>query len=479
MFETVGEDALPVALFSAGAPRPVTSSVFSAIYEVMPNNTDLTVFKRRGVNGLNFAFIGKPTHYHSSGDTLANLSPASLQHHGDNALAAVRGLAEADLSRPAKGDAVFFDVLSAFVVRWPKGLTLVLAVVALVLVLAAVLRARRREGGSPLFGLLAFLAAVILAGALAYALFLVMRGAFPYNWVASPWPEIAAFWLLSLAAAGAVAGGFSRRAGAAGLWAGTWLGWAVLGLVVAVVAPGVSYLFLVPALIAGIVGLAAGTAGALASLVPAVVAAVLWFPILLPLYEGLGVGALIVIGVLVAALATALAPLYARAGRGLRRAVPALAAVAALVCAGLAFASPPFSTQATQPVTVQFHQDADSGQARWIVRSPPPLPAALREAAQFGEPAPPFPWSHPAARALTAAAPRVEAPAPQVTVLENTPGIAPGGQRRVRLLLVSNRRAPQAVLVIPAAAGLQSARIDGVPVPLRSRRGVARPPGGF
>ena len=52
-------------------------------------------------------------------ESLENASPASLQHHGDNALAAVRGLMEADLSRPLEGKAVFFDLFRSTVVRWP------------------------------------------------------------------------------------------------------------------------------------------------------------------------------------------------------------------------------------------------------------------------------------------------------------------------------------------------------------------------
>ena len=69
----------------------------------MPNDTDLTVFKRRGVPGLNFAFIGNPTALPLVAGHLREPLAGSLQHHGDNALAAVRGLAEADLASAAAG----------------------------------------------------------------------------------------------------------------------------------------------------------------------------------------------------------------------------------------------------------------------------------------------------------------------------------------------------------------------------------------
>src|SRR4029077_10147210 len=122
-----------------------------------------------------------------------------------------------------------------------------------------VVRARRRGArggvGGMGFGLLGFLAVVIAGGLAAFLLHMLLRmlGAFPIPWLARPLPYIAAFWLLVLAVVIAVASLF-RRAGPAGLWAGVWLGWAVLGVVVSWLAVGLSYLFVVPALVAGLGG---------------------------------------------------------------------------------------------------------------------------------------------------------------------------------------------------------------------------------
>ena len=49
-----------------------TSSLFSTVYRYMPNDTDLTVFRRRNIPGMNFAFIEGPTHYHTPLDNVAN-----------------------------------------------------------------------------------------------------------------------------------------------------------------------------------------------------------------------------------------------------------------------------------------------------------------------------------------------------------------------------------------------------------------------
>lgn len=468
MFETIGDDALPVQLYTGAAPRPITSSVYATIYEMLPNDTDLTVFKNRrdrDYRGLNFAFIRSPSRYHTAADVMENLSPGSLQHHGDNALATVRALAGSKAR--LEGDAVFFDILAFGKVSWPKGWTIALAILALALVVFAVFRRR----GGLLFGLLGFLGSLVLAGLLGFGLSVVLRGATPGNWVAGPHAEIAAFWLLGLAATLTMAGLVASRAGSAGLWSGVWIGWAVLGVVVALTAPGISYLFLVPALVAGLVGLF--RRGGETSLIPAGVAFLLWIPILLPLYDGLGKQALLGIAVLGAALFTTLAPLVPDSGRLGRRLIPIAAFVLALVAAAAAFASAPYTPESPQPVAIQFHQDADTGEARWLVRSTRPMPAALRQAAQFGQELEQiYPWMPAWFRVPKAPAPRLDVPGPQVSVLEDS---AAGGKRRLRLLVTSNRQATIGGLFVPPGAKLESARVDGQEVPLQGPRKLGWP----
>jgi hypothetical protein len=332
MFETGPADAWLMPHLS-GVPHPRTSSLFSTLYQYLPNDTDFTVFKRRGLSGFNFAYIGDPAHYHTPLDNLANISLASLQHHGENALAAVRALGNADLSRPQRGKAVFFDLLGFALVWWPAGWSLIFAGIALLLIVVAAVRliwSGRATGGAAARGVLAWLTALVLVAAVGFALSYVLRLA----GLRAPWPAhghyaVAAYWLLALAFVAAASGWF-RRAGLFGLWIGAW---GLFGLVTAILLPGASYLFLVPALVAGLAGLAlpGRSGGAVwAAILPALAAGVVWFPILALLYDGLGSGALFLIGALVAIALTPLLPLAAAAG-SLGRQVPA----AALLLAGL------------------------------------------------------------------------------------------------------------------------------------------------
>ena len=118
MFET-GRDAGPtVDLFRRAAARAdggtTATSLAVFMYEQMPNGTDFTIPKDRGVGGLNFAFIGRPAQYHSADATPANLDQGALQHLGSQALEAADALLRAP-ALPAKGpNTVYADVFG----RW-------------------------------------------------------------------------------------------------------------------------------------------------------------------------------------------------------------------------------------------------------------------------------------------------------------------------------------------------------------------------
>ena len=110
MFETGTANEWAVRLYANHVAHPATSSIFYTAYQRLPNDTDFTVFKAAGFQGLNFAFIGDPTHYHTPLDNVANVSPRSVQHHGENALPMVVTLANANLNNIPLGEAVFFDL---------------------------------------------------------------------------------------------------------------------------------------------------------------------------------------------------------------------------------------------------------------------------------------------------------------------------------------------------------------------------------
>src|SRR5690349_943954 len=108
LIETQAGNAGVVAAIGRSLPRPSGSSLDYEIYKTLPNDTDFTVYREHGRGGANFALSRGAARYHTPRDDIARLSPGSLQHHGDNALALVREFAATPASAlRADHDAVF------------------------------------------------------------------------------------------------------------------------------------------------------------------------------------------------------------------------------------------------------------------------------------------------------------------------------------------------------------------------------------
>lgn len=176
MFETGPGNAETIALFARAArqtPGGVTSnSLATLVYENMPNGTDYTVPKARGIAGLNLAFIGRPAQYHSPASTPGALDVGSLQHIGDQTLAIAREALTMERLPEATRNVAFGDLLGQAVLvqptAWGWGL---LALATLALGSAAWIWRRRGDGWrdvgrGALEGLFAVATAFVLAHAI-------------------------------------------------------------------------------------------------------------------------------------------------------------------------------------------------------------------------------------------------------------------------------------------------------------------------
>jgi hypothetical protein len=123
MFETGPANAETIAIF-ARAMRGVDGGVASSsaavmAYETMPNGTDYTIARDRGVPGVNFAFAGRASHYHTAGSTPEALDQGSVQHIGAQALEAADAFARSPSLPRQTVNSVYSDVLGAVVVTHP------------------------------------------------------------------------------------------------------------------------------------------------------------------------------------------------------------------------------------------------------------------------------------------------------------------------------------------------------------------------
>lgn len=447
LFETSRGNRWLIRHLAAALPRPQASSFFYAIYTLLPNDTDVTVFKRAGKAAVNFAAIGGVSWYHTPLDDLAHASPRTLQHHGDHALATVRALGDADLAARSRTDATYFDVLQLFVIWWPQEWTLWIAIVSLIALLIA---ARKTPPRSMTLGVLATFAAIVFAalGGAGTAWLVRLRSA-DVNWVARPLASIAAMALVGIAAALFAATLLNRRNDPRGMLYGVAIVWHAIGIALAVALPGAAYLMIVPALAVTICALARADETVTSS-VAATVAAIVIFPIAIMIYEALGGGLMTAIALIAGVSTTLVAPLFARARNG-------MAALAlAIVCAVVALLQPTFTKEKPQIVPL-YYVDDSSARPQWLTYD---VTEPLAKVTAFTKADPKLtPWNRGSA---------FVAPAPDLRL----PRVLVSGERTARgvtIRVASQRNAGRISLFI---RGGKIVRTNGVvPPPITRHRG--------
>ena len=476
MFETGSANRWLMRLYSGAVSRPLTNSLYYAIYQRLPNDTDFSVFKAAGFQGFNFAFIGDVAHYHTPLDDAVHADADSLQQQGDNALATLLALANAGPGPPPSGEAVYFDLFGALLVRIPQTWVVPAALISVLLLLIAgarLLLLRLLSWRALLWGSLGLVAAVAIGATAAAALMALLRslGAVSAGGagaaVAHPWALEVGFAGLAFFITTLIGARLQRRAGFWGLWYSGALLYALLAAALARWLPGASYVALLPAIVALLALLPAMwpaiarrepsawlSSAELAALALCVVTFVLVLPIALPLYSVLGGEGLLTL--LLIYSGCSLAALVAIADHGLQHRLIAGAALCSLIGLIAAALLPRYTAESPQRLNLRYQLDADTPQAQWVADAPSgELPAPLRRAAAFVRSAPPLlAWSGPT---WATPAPQLPFPAPVLNLLS-----AQRGDARVhyRVHIGSVRAAPVIALTFPPEAQVRSVHLE-------------------
>jgi hypothetical protein len=221
----------------------------------MPNDNDLSVFKRAGLPGLNFAYIDGLSNYHTAADNLSGLDLRSLQHHGSYALALARHFGDLSIGQNRTSDQTYFSVIGPIFVRYSTAVALILAAGdCLLFLFVAAIGFKRRliSTRGILMGLAAFVVSLgICSGAVAavWQLLKLLNGQFRLLPNRTPYSSdlfILGFVALTLAIMTSLLAFLSKKIGAQSLNLGTLFGWLILTVVVTLVAPTASYPFAWP-----------------------------------------------------------------------------------------------------------------------------------------------------------------------------------------------------------------------------------------
>jgi peptidase M28-like protein len=430
MFETSRPNAAAIALFARTAGHPIANSLSTDVYRLMPNYTDVNSFSERGWLTLNFAPIGNETRYHSPGDDLAALDPATLQHMGDQALALTEALAS---GTPASddGNRIFMDISGRALITLPMTAgVILLALVLLAAAGATIRRGRSARSAGVVVGTL------IGSGALAW-LALTIVGAFRSGmfWRAEPvWTHLATY-ALALLAGTLLLATVGRRCSVRQLRASFWLMFLAVGAIIGLFAPGGIVFFLFPPVLA-LGGMIAARwwkpAEAVGSATAILFLYFTWGAMLALLQELLNggpmwlfapLGSLLILPALIEAK-----PLIDRARL---RGAAAVAAALALIGWALAAAAPAYSADRQQRFVIQHVTDAGSGKAWWsVLNDGAPLPSAAGSGWKRGE----LPFSE-RSRWIAKAPADPAAKAPGVRLIAQ---VRNGDERTLRLQLATN-----------------------------------------
>lgn len=485
LFETNEGNGRLLQAFAESTPHASGASLTYEIYKYMPNDTDLTWFKKAGTAALNFAFIGHWEAYHTPLDNPSALSPASLQHHGENALTLARALGNSDLSSLRERDMVFFALPRGIFVRYSSALVWPLLAGTAILWLLVGFYASGSWGvrpGSILLGFLAALAllaiSALLAGLLHALISWLHLHKLPEGSLLESVPYLLSAFGVLFAVYGFAWSWLRRKLHPVALALGCALG-LLLGLAaLAKWLTGATFVLewpLVAVLLAACTAAfrdsAPSVARALALCVLSIPALLFFLPLLKGFFEALGftpMGAPL-LGLSFAVFLLLLSPLLDAWLLSAGRTLPLLSLLAAAALFGLGAATTRYSTEHPKPSMMAYALDANSGKAQWAS-------SAARLDAWTGQ----FVGGHPARAKLAgfypdwvpmeftlAPAVTAEIPPPQAQLLENS---ADANSRTLRLRISSPRHARTITMYAPEAQVLE-ASVNGhaVGLPAESR----------
>jgi hypothetical protein len=112
-----GNAAMVAGFIKANPKFPVSNSLMYSIYKMLPNDTDLTVFREEGkIQGFNFAFIDNHFNYHTAQDDFNHLSPKTMEHQGTYLVPLLNHFSNADLATlNSTDDKVYFNMPFKFI----------------------------------------------------------------------------------------------------------------------------------------------------------------------------------------------------------------------------------------------------------------------------------------------------------------------------------------------------------------------------
>lgn len=454
MFESTDDNGWLIEQFARAAPAPVAHSLSYEIYKLLPNDTDMTVFKKAGMSGLNFANIDGVNRYHTPLDNLQGLDEDSLQHQGSYALALTRHFGNLDLSRTRERNAIYFDLFGNFLVHyssvWVIPLTLFVCALFVTLLVFGFRKQKLTVRGI-VWGFLSLFVSIVVASLLGWLLWKavwMIRGGSSVEATQSRlflWSFIS----LAIATTTAVYALVRNRAGVESLTVGALLWWLIMMLLTGIFLPGGTFLFHWPVLFS-LIGLGwmilAPESKKSSSLLHSVVLSlcaipmiVLVVPVIYQIFVGLTLNWALVVIAMVVMLFGLLLPHFRLITAPFKWVLPGAAVVAAIILLAAGIVSN--RVDAERPSNRIFYAlNADTGKAVWAsdITHRDERTSQFFTGNEVQGTLADFAYAKTSKQYSLSSAPSASLPAPELSVLEDK---SVDGVRAVRMRVSSPRQA--------------------------------------
>lgn len=167
-----GNAAMVDHFIQANPTYPVTNSLMYSIYKMLPNDTDLTVFREQGkIQGFNFAYIDHHFNYHTAQDSFENISPQTIEHQGNYLMPLLNYFSNADLTQlNSASDLVYFNTpMGMFSYPFSWNIPLALGALGLLVLLVFIGLGKRVLNGREIGkGFLKFILLLLVVGGMNY-----------------------------------------------------------------------------------------------------------------------------------------------------------------------------------------------------------------------------------------------------------------------------------------------------------------------
>lgn len=209
MFETSTQNE-KVIDFYTNANLPVSYSLATAVYTVMPNSTDFTEFLAIGKQGVNFAVLNGLEYYHTPFDNYTNVDPSSIQHYGEQIVPLVEEFTTnsmyADVSYfEGSQDQVFFTLFPNVFIHYTDTVALILYSIVIIGTIAIIVVLLQKNnlsvkmlGRGALIIAVAMLSALLLGNVVGRIVAYLSHVPFNMTYVRTTWGGLPTFMTLLL-----------------------------------------------------------------------------------------------------------------------------------------------------------------------------------------------------------------------------------------------------------------------------------------